>query len=151
MSTRRCGLMVAVSVTAALALPMAPRPAEAASMIVVEHETGLSVTRAGPRPDNVGDIMTFHNEIYDQENKTLIGHDNGWCVRVGVGESWQCRWTLILDKGQINVSGPFYDHKDSVLSVTGGTGDYMSVQGQMKLRQRDQQGTEYEFIYSLIE
>jgi hypothetical protein len=35
--------------------------------------------------------------------------------------------------------------------VTGGTGDYSSTQGQMKLRQKDQQGKEYEFIYSLIE
>ena len=68
-----------------------------------------------------------------------------------VGESWQCRWTLILDRGQITVQGPYYDKKDSVLAVTGGTGDYSSAQGQMKLRQKDQQGKEYEFIYSLIE
>ena len=104
-----------------------------------------------PEDDNVGDILTFANEIYDQDNKKLLGHDNGWCVRMVVGESWQCRWTLILDKGQITVTGPYYDNKVSVLSVTGGTGDYNSVQGQMKLRQRDQKGTEFEFIYSLIE
>ena len=118
---------------------------------MIERATTDTVTRVGPKQDNVGDILTFANEVYDQENKKLLGHDNGWCVRMVVGESWQCRWTLILDKGQITVTGPYYDNKESVLSVTGGTGDYNSVQGQMKLRQRDQKGTEFEFIYSLIE
>jgi len=144
------GLIVSGLVIAALTLETAP-PAAAAPLIVVERATTDKVTPAGPNKDNVGDILTFANEIYDQDNKKLLGHDNGWCVRMVVGESWQCRWTLILDKGQITVSGPFYDNRESVLSVTGGTGDYDSVQGQMKLRQRDQKGMEYEFIYSLIE
>jgi allene oxide cyclase len=144
------GLIVSGLVIAALTLETAP-PAAAAPLIVVERATTDKVTLAGPNKDNVGDILTFANEIYDQDNKKLLGHDNGWCVRMVVGESWQCRWTLILDKGQITVSGPFYDNRESVLSVTGGTGDYDSVQGQMKLRQRDQKGMEYEFIYSLIE
>ena len=144
------GLLVSGLVLAALA-GGGVRPAAAASLIVVERATTDHVTKAGPKEDNVGDILTFANEIYDQENKKLLGHDNGWCVRVVVGESWQCRWTLILDRGQITVQGPYYDKKDSVLAVTGGTGDYSSAQGQMKLRQKDQQGKEYEFIYSLIE
>jgi allene oxide cyclase len=144
------GLIVSGLLVVALALETAP-PAAAASLIVIERATTDTVTRVGPKNDNVGDILTFANEIYDQDNKKLLGHDNGWCVRMVVGESWQCRWTLILDKGQITVTGPYYDNKQSVLSVTGGTGDYNSVQGQMKLRQRDQKGTEFEFIYSLIE
>jgi allene oxide cyclase len=146
----RRGLLVSGLLMAALALEGAP-PAAAASLILVERATTDHVTKAGPKADNVGDILTFANEVYDQADKKLLGRDNGWCVRVVVGESWQCRWTLILDGGQINVQGPFYDKKDSVLAVTGGTGNYSSVQGQMKLRQRDQAGTEYEFIYSLVE
>lgn len=144
------GVIVTALAVAALALEAAP-PAAAASLIVVERATTDTVTPAGPKKDNVGDILTFANEIYDRDNKKLLGHDNGWCVRMVVGESWLCRWTLILDKGQITVTGPYYDDRQSVLSVTGGTGDYDSVQGQMKLRQRDQKGTEFEFIYSLIE
>ena len=144
------GLLVSGLALAALA-GGGMRPAAAASMIVVERATTDHVTKVGPKEDNVGDILTFANEIYDQENKKLLGHDNGWCVRVVVGEAWQCRWTLMLDGGQINVQGPFYDKKSSVLAVTGGTGNYSSVQGQMKLRQRDQEGKEYEFIYSLVE
>ena len=144
------GMLAASLVTGALGVQGAP-PAAAASLIVVERATTDHVTKVGPKDDNVGDILTFANEVYDQEDKKLLGHDNGWCVRVVVGEAWQCRWTLILDRGQITVQGPYYDKKDSVLAVTGGTGDYSSAQGQMKLRQKDQQGKEYEFIYSLIE
>ena len=137
---------------AAPGMAVSPGPASAEEQLaLVERATTDTVTDLGAKGDSVGDILTFANEVYDQEDKKLLGHDNGWCVRVVVGESWQCRWTLILDRGQITVQGPYYDKKDSVLAVTGGTGDYSSAQGQMKLRQKDQQGKEYEFIYSLIE
>jgi allene oxide cyclase len=118
-------------------------------LVVVERAASDTVTDLGAKGDSVGDILTFANEIYDKDNKTLIGHDNGWCVRTVAGQAWECFWTLTLEKGQITVEGPFYDTKDSVLAVTGGTGDYQSVQGDMKLHSRDQKGSEYDFIYTL--
>ena len=99
------GLLASGLLMGALAVQGAPQAA-AASLIVIERATTDHVTKVGPKDDNVGDILTFANEIYDQEDKKLLGHDNGWCVRVVVGESWQCRWTLILDRGQITVQGP---------------------------------------------
>ena len=59
------------------------------------------------------------------------------------------RMVIEGNKGQITVEGPYYDTKDSALSVTGGTGDYSKTQGQMKLHARDQKGTEYDFVYIL--
>ena len=147
-----CGLVPKQPITQQpmTALPPVPPQAQSPGSIFNPGYAGRPLFE-DQRPRNVGDILTFANEIYDQDNKKLLGHDNGWCVRMVVGESWLCRWTLIVDKGQITVTGPYYDNRESVLSVTGGTGDYDSVQGQMKLRQRDQKGTEYEFIYSLVE
>jgi allene oxide cyclase len=121
----------------------------AEQLIVVERAASDTVTDLGAKGDSVGDVLTFANEIYDKDNKTLIGHDNGWCVRTVVGKAWECFWTLVLDKGQITVEGPFYDAGDSMLAVTGGTGDYSAVQGDMKLHARDQKGTEYDFVYNL--
>jgi len=121
----------------------------AEQLIVVERAASDTVTDLGAKGDSVGDILSFANDIYDKDNKTLIGHDNGWCVRTVVGKAWECFWTLVLDKGQITVEGPFYDAGDSMLAVTGGTGDYAAVQGDMKLHARDQKGTEYDFVYSL--
>jgi allene oxide cyclase len=65
------------------------------------------------------------------------------------GKAWECFWTLSLADGQITVQGPFLDGGDSVLAVTGGTGAYAGVRGDMKLHAR--KGTEYDFIYNLIQ
>ena len=100
--------------------------AAAEQLIVVERATSDTVTDLGAKGDSVGDVLTFANEVYDQGDKILFGHDNGWCVRTVVGQAWECIWTLSLDGGQITVEGPYYDTKDSELAVTGGTGDYAS-------------------------
>jgi hypothetical protein len=140
-------------VAAALAAGLAFRaaPVAAAELVVVERAASDAVTDTGAKGDSVGDILTFSNEIYDKDNKTLIGHDNGWCMRTVVGQAWECIWTLTTDKGQITVEGPYYDTRDSVLSITGGTGAYAKAQGQMKLHARDPKGAEYDFVYVFAE
>jgi allene oxide cyclase len=120
-------------------------------LAVVERAASDTVTDIGAKGDSVGDVLTFANEIYDQTNKTLVGHDNGWCVRTAVGQSWECFWTTLLDKGQITVEGPYYDTKDSVLAITGGTGAYATVRGEMKLHARNDKGTEYDFVFDMLD
>jgi hypothetical protein len=70
-------------------------------------------------------------------------------VRVVVGKSWECFWTLILAGGEITVEGPFYDTGDSTLVITGGTGQYVGAKGAMKLHARDAKASAYDFIYEL--
>jgi hypothetical protein len=108
-----------------------------------------SVTDIGAVGDSPGDILTFANEVYDAPNTKLVGHNNGWCIRIVVGQSWECFWTLTLARGQITVEGPFYDGRDSVLAITGGTGAFDDVRGEMALHARNEQGTEYDFVYAL--
>ena len=124
--------------------------AEMEKLTVVERATTDVVTDTGAEGDSVGDILTFANEVYDESNATRVGQDNGWCMRTAVGKAWECFWTLTLDQGQITVAGPFYDAGDSMLAVTGGTGAYAGVRGEMKLHARDAQGSAYDFAYSLI-
>jgi allene oxide cyclase len=113
---------------------------------VVEHATTDAVTNPPGGADAVGNILTFANDVFDKSNKTKVGHDQGYCVRLIVGESWECVWTTFLDRGQITVEGPFYDTKDSVLAITGGTGAYARIRGSMELKARPG-GTEYDFIF----
>jgi len=141
--------IVAAALTAGLAFRAAP--VAASELILVERAASDTVTDTGAKGDSVGDILTFSNEIYDKDNKTRIGHDNGWCVRTVVGQAWECTWTLTTDKGQLTVEGPYYDTRDSVLSITGGTGDYAKARGQMKLHARDPKGAEYDFVYEVAE
>jgi Allene oxide cyclase len=116
---------------------------------VVEHATTDAVTNhADGAVDSVGDVLTFTNDVFDKNDSTKVGSDQGYCVRIVVGQSWECVWTTFLDRGQITVEGPFYDTKDSVLAVTGGTGAYSFARGWMELKSRAG-GTEFDFIFHL--
>ncbi len=120
------------------------------TMIFVERASTDTVSvHAGKAADNVGDILTFTNDVYDAGNETKLGYDQGYCVRMVAGKSWECHWTLVLAQGQISVDGPFLDAGDTTLAVTGGTGTYMGASGEMKLHARDAKGTAYDFTYRL--
>jgi allene oxide cyclase len=122
---------------------------EMEKLTVVERATSDTVTDTGAKGDSVGDLLTFANEIYDEADTAKVGSDNGSCIRTVVGKAWECTWTVMLDKGQISVEGPYYDSADSVLSVIGGTGEFDKVRGEMKLHARDEKGSAYDFVFSL--
>ena len=129
------------------------QPADAAdmqSLHVIEHAGIDAVTDIGVKGDSAGDLLTFNNEIFDDTDTKKIGTNNGWCIRVTVGKSWECFWTLMLKDGQITVEGPFLDAGDSRLAVTGGTGKYAGVRGEMLLHTRNADGSAYDFTYSLM-
>lgn len=118
---------------------------------LVEHADNETVTDTGAMGDSVGDILTFANPVFDKANTNKVGTDQGYCVRITVPEAWECEWTVFLADGQINVSGPFFDAKESTLSVTGGTGAYKNATGTMDLgfRQTPPPKIEYDFTYNL--
>jgi hypothetical protein len=120
-------------------------------LVVVEHATTDATLDLGAKGDSNGDVLTFANEVFDKANKEKVGTDNGYCVRTVVGKAWECIWTLSLAKGQITVEGPFLDAGDSMLAITGGTGEYAHAHGDMLLHARNAQGYEYDFTYNLNE
>jgi allene oxide cyclase len=138
------------SVLGAVAV-LAAVPALAAEKIqLVEHADTDATLDLGAKGDSVGDLLTFANPVYDAANKTQVGSDQGYCVRVIAGKSWECFWTLRLKEGQITLEGPFYDAGDSVMAVTGGTGKYVGAKGSMKLHSRDAKGSSYDLVYELL-
>jgi hypothetical protein len=140
---------VALLVAATLGL-QASTAGAAERLQVVEHADTDTVVDLGTKGDSVGDLLTFANPIYDATNKTRLGSDQGYCVRVVVGKSWECFWTLLLAGGAITVEGPFADSGDSVLVVTGGTGKYAGAKGSLRLHPRDPKSTSYDFLYELL-
>ena len=134
----------------ALALQGSLTAVAAEKIQVVERALTDTTIDLGAKGDSVGDLLTFANPIYDAANKTKLGSDQGYCVRVVVGKSWECFWTLLLADGEITVEGPFYDSGDSVMVVTGGTGKYAGAKGSMKLHSRDAKSTSYDFLYELL-
>jgi len=115
---------------------------------VIEHATTDAVTNRGEGAgaDRVGDVLTFANDLFDESNSAKVGQDQGYCVRLIVGESWECVLTTFLSRGQITVEGPFYDTKNSVFAITGGTGAYARIRGSMDLNARSG-GTEFDLIF----
>jgi allene oxide cyclase len=135
--------------SAALMLAGQAALAETTMIFVERASTDAVSVHAGKAADNVGDILTFTNDVYDAANETKLGTDQGYCVRMIASKSWECHWTLILAQGQLTVDGPFLDAGDTTLAVTGGTGTYMGASGEMKLHARDAKGTAYDFTYRL--
>ena len=135
------------------ALLFAAVPAGAAEstehLHVIEHATSDTTAHVGTARDNPGDILAFANDLYDAADQTKIGTDQGFCIRVAVGKSFECVWTASVPGGQITVEGPFLDDGDSVLAVTGGTGKFADVRGEMALHARNAKGTAYDFDYKL--
>ncbi len=124
--------------------------AHAATLKLVERAEGNAThVHGGTAADNVGDVLTFYNPVYDAANTTKLGTDQGYCVRLVVGQVYECHWTLSLAGGQITVDGPFLDSGDSTLAVTGGTGAFSGARGEMRLHARDAKGTAYDYSYDL--
>lgn len=117
---------------------------------LIEHATTDTVVDLTANGDSTGDLLTFHNAVFDESNQQSVATSHGECVRVEVGVSWECRWVTTLDGGSISVEGPFFDGAPSVLAITGGTGIYRSARGSMRLVARDAAGTEYDFIFRVL-
>jgi hypothetical protein len=148
--TSRKFTSASVAAIAAVALSIASaQAADMETLTLVEHATTDAVVDTGAAGDSSGDLLTFANEIFDKDNAAKVGSDSGWCIRVVAGKSWECFWTLMLADGQITAEGPILDAGDSVLAVTGGTGKYASVRGEMALHARNDKGSEYDFVYKL--
>jgi hypothetical protein len=117
---------------------------------VIEHANTDAEAPGVGGADVKGNILTFNNPVFDTANRKQVGHDEGFCTRLQVRLGiWECLWTTFLKGGQITVQGPYYDKRNSVLSITGGTGAYEGARGEMNLNSRDG-GHEYDFIFHLM-
>lgn len=116
---------------------------------VIEHAMTDTVVPAAPAPDLTGNLLTFHNPVFNKADTKQVGSDRGDCIRIDpAAGTWECRWTTFLSDGQITVEGPFNDTSNTVLSITGGTGDFRDARGQMVLLSRNG-GAEFDFIFQL--
>ena len=119
------------------------------TVTVIEHATTDATTDTGAPGDSAGDILTFANDVFDRTDTRKVGTDQGYCIRTVPGVSYECNITTLLADGQLVVEGPFYDAKDSVLAITGGTGRYRNARGTMELHAREG-GAKFAFVFHII-
>ncbi|MFN8164012.1 MAG: dirigent protein [Solirubrobacterales bacterium] len=123
------------------------RASKSQAIHVVERATTDAITNGDAKTDKAGNVLTFANKVYDSANKRQVGSDEGYCVRIVVGKTWECAWTTFLKSGSLTVQGPFSDTGNTVLAITGGTGAYASARGEMNLNYHNKQGTAFDFIF----
>jgi allene oxide cyclase len=106
---------------------------------VVEHVLDEPTIHLGPKEtaDSMGDINVFANPVFDSTNTRQLGSLQGSCVRVIVGKSWQCSFSLVLASEYITLEGPYNDTGANVFAITGGTGRYAGAKGQMSPHPRE--------------
>ena len=121
----------------------------ASTVTVIEHAKTDKVIDVGKKGDSTGDILTFHNDLYDETDTTKVGTDQGQCTRMSPKDgTWECWWTTSLQDGQITIEGPYLDASNTVLAaVTGGTGQYENARGTMEASCK---GSECTMTFKLI-
>lgn len=140
---------ILVSVVSNAHAARAHRSAAGTTVHVIEHAVTDTEVPAGGGKDVTGNPLTFHNKVYNTSDTKQVGSDQGFCMRIYPKQgSWECFWTTFVNNGQITVEGPFYDTKNSVLAITGGTGAYRGARGQMDLISKNG-GKEYDFIFHI--
>jgi allene oxide cyclase len=133
----------------AVSFASTPQVASPTQIHVIEHPNTDKVIETGRSGDSSGDLLTFHNPVFDASDSRWVGRDQGDCIRISPkAGSWECRWVTILNGGSITVEGPFYDAHDSVLAITGGTGVYRNARGAMVLKARA--SGEFDFIFNIV-
>jgi allene oxide cyclase len=140
-------LMLMATIATGAFVAAGPASADPQELKMIEHATTDAVTDTGAKGDSAGDILTFANEVFDADDKNKVG--TGLCIRTVPGKTWECFWTITLDKGQITVEGPFNDTGDSLFAITGGTGDFAGAKGELALSPYGTKGDAYTFVYKL--
>lgn len=117
--------------------------------VVERAVTDTFVDTDGDGGLSTGDLLTFHNKLYDETNSERIGKDQGQCIAIDPENgTWECAYTNFLPGGHISVEGPFVEGRQTALAVTGGTGDYSDVSGIQQLS-CDAEAATCDFVFRL--
>ncbi|KAL5218722.1 hypothetical protein ABZP36_019406 [Zizania latifolia] len=89
----------------------------------------------------LGDLVPFTNKVYNGSLDKRLGITAGICVLIQHvpernGDRYEAIFSFYFgDYGHITVQGPYLTYEESYLAVTGGSGVFEGVYGQVKLNQ----------------
>ena len=112
---------------------------KAVQLTFIEKSTAgtfVDVDQSGGQ--SVGDMFVFQADLLDPNTQAKVGTVEGHCVLITAsGDISDCDASGILAGGQIRVAGANTDANTNVLAVTGGTGIYRNVSGQITIETID--------------
>ncbi|XP_042500665.1 allene oxide cyclase, chloroplastic-like [Macadamia integrifolia] len=123
-----------------------PRPTTVQELCVYEineRDRGSpAYLRLSQKEENsLGDLVPFSNKVYSGDLQKRLGITAGICVLIQhvpekKGDRYEAIYSFYFgDYGHISVQGTYLTHEDSYLAVTGGSGVFEGVYGQVKLQQ----------------
>ncbi|XVF71672.1 hypothetical protein PTKIN_Ptkin12aG0058300 [Pterospermum kingtungense] len=89
----------------------------------------------------LGDLVPFSNKLYTGDLQKRIGITAGICILIEnkpekKGDRYEAIFSFHFgDYGHIAVQGPYLTYEDTYLAITGGSGIFEGVTGQVKLKQ----------------
>ncbi|XP_043715442.1 allene oxide cyclase, chloroplastic-like [Telopea speciosissima] len=123
------------------------RPTKVQELFVYEineRDRGSPVTlRLSQKQEHLslGDLVPFTNKVYSGDLQKRLGITAGICVLIQHvpeknGDRFEAIYSFYFgDYGHISVQGPYLTYEDTYLAVTGGSGVFEGVYGQVKLQQ----------------
>ncbi|KAH9300487.1 hypothetical protein KI387_012070, partial [Taxus chinensis] len=98
--------------------------------------------RLSQQPTNhIGDLVPFSNTVYSGCLQKRVGITAGICVLIQhfpekQGDRYEAIYSFYFgDYGHISVQGAYLTYEESYLAITGGSGIFNGVRGQVKLNQ----------------
>jgi allene oxide cyclase len=91
--------------------------------------------------NSLGDLVPFSNKLYSGDLQKRLGITAGICVLIQNkpehnGDRYEAIYSFYFgDYGHISVQGSYLTYEDTYLAVTGGSGIFEGVYGQVKLQQ----------------
>ncbi|XP_061370196.1 allene oxide cyclase, chloroplastic-like [Gastrolobium bilobum] len=91
--------------------------------------------------NSLGDLVPFSNKLYYGNLEKRLGITSGLCVLIQhvpekKGDRYEAIYSFYFrDYGHISVQGPYLTYQDTYLAVTGGSGIFEGVYGQVKRQQ----------------
>lgn len=91
--------------------------------------------------NSLGDLVPFSNKIYTGDLQKRLGITSGLCILIKnepekKGDRYEAIYSFYFgDYGHISVQGAYLTYEDTFLAVTGGSGIFEGVYGQVKLQQ----------------
>ncbi|KAL4375378.1 hypothetical protein AHAS_Ahas05G0275800 [Arachis hypogaea] len=91
--------------------------------------------------NHLGDLVPFSNKLYSGNLQKRLGITAGLCILIQhvpqeKGDRYEAIYSFYFgDYGHISVQGAYLTYQDTWLAVTGGSGLFEGVSGQVKLQQ----------------
>lgn len=91
--------------------------------------------------NSLGDLVPFSNKLYTGDLQKRLGITAGLCVLIQhvpekKGDRYEAIYSFYFgDYGHVTIQGPYLTYEDTYLAVTGGSGIFEGVYGEVKLQQ----------------